>query len=87
MLLLQLNSYFDQMKMSANRHILFADWGRLIWERDKYEVPGNWRTVIMGEMCRWCDAHDSRLLEILLLHWEKDVLKVILFHRSSISRK
>ena len=51
--------------MGASRHILFADRGRIIRQRDKYEVPGNWRTVIMGEMCRWCDAEDCRLLEII----------------------
>ena len=41
------------MKMGAGRLMLFADWRRIIRERDIYEVPGNWRTVIMGEMCRW----------------------------------
>ena len=53
------------MKMGAGRLMLFADWRRIIRERDIYEVPGNWRTVIMGEMCRWGDAEDCTLRKIL----------------------
>ena len=52
---------FPVMKMPT----CFADLGRILQERDKCEVPGNWWSVSTGEMGWWCDTEDCKLLEIL----------------------
>ena len=57
MLLLQLNSYFDQMKMGAGRLMLFADWGRIIRERDIYEVG-------IGGLLLWVKRVDGVMQKI-----------------------
>ena len=52
--------------MGASSHTFFTDRRRIVDERDKCEVPVNWWSVSMGEMGRWCDPKNCRLLEILL---------------------